>query len=220
MKRTVPLFALAIFIALSIEAQDRSILFPSFGIEAGVPLNQMFSTYSITALDYPVTYTPYSYSVPRYQVGAYANFHLVRHFGFEVDGLYSRGSFSFEQPINGFFSHTRFNDWQLPFMFEYTATAGHIHPFVDLGASFRHIAGVNTSFYGPSAVGIPSQSSSDVLRNQSSWGGVAGAGIALKAGPLAIRPQLRYTRWINQSFNAVGLTNSLNETVLMLGIGF
>ena len=208
--------------AFSIRAQD--ILIPSVGIKAGVPLNEMFSTYSISALDYPVRYTPYTYAVPRYQVGLYADFHLTRHLSFEVDGLFRRGGFAFEQPANQFYEHTVFNNWEFPFLFQYNLTRGRLRPFVNAGAALRHIAGVQTaSSYGISS-GVQTasftQNNSDILRNSGSWGGVIGAGVTFKEGPLEISPELRYTRWVNQSFNAVGLTNSLNESVFLLGIGF
>ncbi len=179
----------------------------------------MFSTYSITALDYPVRYTPFSYSVPRYEVGAYADFHFTKHWGFEVDGLFRPGSVSFEQPLYQFYEHTSFDIWEFPFMFQYTAIRGPLRPFVNAGASFRHISGVQTSLIGPGVSPITTNTS-DFLRNWSNWGGVMGVGVALKLGPLEVKPEFRYTRWINQDFNSLGLTNSLNESVILLGIGF
>lgn len=201
-------------------AQSPFSLVPSFGVEGGVPLNGMFSTYSVTVLDYPVRYTPFSYSVPRYVVGPYAVFHFTRHWGFEVDALYRPGSIAFEQPLDQFYEHTHFDDWQFPFMFQYTFARGPLRPFFNAGASFRHISGVQTTFIGPPSTVIPPENNSDFLRNWSSWGGVVGAGITLKLGPLELKPQVRYTRWVNQDFNSLGLTNSLNESVILLGIGF
>jgi hypothetical protein len=215
------LFAIAILLSPAGHAQDRSIFIPNIGVEAGVPLTSMFSTYSIAPLDYPYRYTPYSYATPLYQVGLYADFHLTRHWGFEVDGLYRPGGIAFEQPLNSFYEHTHFNTWQFPMMFQYTFTQRHFRPFVDLGSSLRHISGVKTTFYDTAGYqNLGSANSSDILRNWSTWGGVAGVGIAFKEGPIEFRPQLRYTRWWNQAFGANGLSNSLNEGVFMLGIDF
>lgn len=207
--------------ACALHAQDRSIFVPVFGVEAGVPLTQMFSTYSITALDHPVRYTPYSDAVPRYQVGVYAAFHLTHHWGFEIDGLYRRGEFAFEQPSYQFYEHTNFNAWEFPLMFQYRFGEGHARPFIEAGASLRHIAGVQTTFYDTAGYqNFGAANTSDVLRNWSTWGGAAGFGVAFREGPIELRPQIRYTRWWNQAFGAEGLSNSLNESAIMLGIDF
>ena len=103
-------------------------------------------------------------------------------------------------------------------MFQYSFARGPLRPFLNGGASFRHITGVQTALIG--AAPTLNTNTSDFLRNWSSWGGVVGAGVALKLGPLELRPQVRYTRWVNQDFNSLGLTNSLNESVILLGIGF
>jgi hypothetical protein len=220
MRHTAAVIVLSALCACSLHAQDHSIWIPSVGVEAGVPLTQMFTTYSISALDYPVRYTPYSSDVPRYQVGAYAQFHFTRHWAFEVDGLYRPGAFNFDQPLNLFHEHTTFNSWQFPLLIDYTVTSGHVRPFLDLGASFRHIAGVHTSFVGPGTTTLAPENTSDILRNWSTWGGVVGGGVAFKAGPLEFSPQIRYTRWWNQAFGATGMSNSLNESVILLGVGF
>lgn len=221
MKESHILFALLALMAWRLQAQDRQMFVPKIGVEAGVPLTEMFSTYSITSLDYSGPYTPYSYAVPRYQLGAYAEFHITRHWGFELDAQYRRGEFAFEQPANQFYEHTHFDAWEFPMMIQYNFTSGHVRPFVEAGASLRHIAGVHTTFYDTAGYqSLGAANSSDVLRNWSTWGGVAGVGITIKEGPLEVKPQIRYTRWWNQAFGAYGLTNSLNESVVMLGIGF
>jgi len=218
MQRVTELLVLVFIGAGLVCAQNANFLVPGVGVKAGVPLNQMFSTYSISALDYPTRYTPYSYAVPRYQVGLYADFHFTKHWGFEVDGLFRRGGFSFEQPANQAYAHTVFNNWEFPFLIQYNLTHGRLRPFLNAGAALRHISGVQTVSWG--AFPTTTQSSSDILRNSGSWGGVVGVGLTFKEGPLEISPEVRYTRWVNQSFNAVGLVNSLNEGVFLLGIGF
>ncbi|HEX3682971.1 MAG TPA: outer membrane beta-barrel protein [Bryobacteraceae bacterium] len=227
MKRIAGLLALSALFAAFLEAQDQRVFIPSVGVEVGVPVTSMFTTYPITALDYPVTYTPYSFAVPSYEVGPYAVFRLTSHFGFEVGALYRPGELAFEQPANQFYEHAHFNSWQFPFLFQYRLNTRHVHPFVNVGAALRHFSGVQTTFYGPgvgTGVSLNSfpdtQNGSDFLRNWSSWGGVAGAGVEFRKGRLEFRPQVRYTRWWNQSFDGVGLTNNLNEVSVILGIGF
>lgn len=219
MKRTAGLIAISALFVHCLRAQDQKILIPTVGVEAGVPLNEMFSTYPVTPIGFPFSYTPFSSAVPSYQVGAYADFHLIKHLAFELDGLYRPGSFAFEQSFSQFYEHTHFDTWEFPFMFQYNFTKGRLRPFVDLGASFRHISGVHTTF-DAAVASFPPENTSDFLRNWSSWGGVVGSGIAFKGGPIEFRPQFRYTRWVNQSFNSLGMTNSLNESVILLGIGF
>lgn len=218
MRQAIGSILITLLSAVALHAQDRSIFFPSFGVEAGVPITNMFSSYPITALDYPVTYTPFSTAVPRYEVGVYAKFHLTRHWAFEVEGQFRRGGFSFEQPLNQFYEHTVFSNWEFPWLFEYNFTHGRVRPFVNVGSSLRHISGVRTTFAYP---GVSStENTSDIFRNSGSWGGVAGVGLTTKAGPLELSPELRYTRWWNADFPSLGLTNSRNEIVFLLGLGF
>lgn len=108
MKRIAGLAALAAVYAPFVHAQAEKFFMPSFGVQAGVPVTSMFTTYSISALDYPVRYSPYSSAVPSYEVGPYALFHFTKHFGFEVGALYRPGELAFEQPLNQLYQHTHF----------------------------------------------------------------------------------------------------------------
>lgn len=215
-------FAVAALIAigaLSLDGQDMAPSWkPTMGIKAGVPLTNMFTTYTITSLDYPGPYKPYSYAAPSYIAGANAEFRLPKRSRFEVDGLFRRGSFAFEQPANQFYSHTKFTWWEIPGVLKYSFGSRRYHPFADIGASLRHISDVRTNAFAPNYT--YSSQTSDILRNKNSYGGVAGVGLTFSTKWLGLSPELRYTRWTNQAFGGNGLTNKLDQADVLLGVSF
>jgi hypothetical protein len=97
---------------------------------------------------------------------------------------------------------------------------GHFRPFIDAGASLRHIAGLQQDTV---IDGLPNgfvNNSVPGLVNRNSFGGVAGFGITFKKGPFELTPEARYTRWANESFSAMGLRTNLDQGDVLLGISF
>jgi hypothetical protein len=44
--------------------------------------------------------------------------------------------------------------------------------------------------------------------------------MAFETGPVTLSPEIRYTRWANESFRADGLRTNLDQGDVLLGITF
>ena len=198
----------------------------TLGLKAGIPVTDMFSTSNTGDLFTGSSGIPSNYSshTPRYIMGASAEFHMPYHLRFEVDGLYKRGGFNSSVPFGTGLAYTptSLNWWEFPGLFKYNITMGHLRPFIDFGASLRHISSITETTYLPGNFqGVITNNSRDI-HNRNSFGGVAGFGITFKKGPFELTPEVRYTRWANQAFvsNNGGLRTNLDQGDVLLGIGF
>lgn len=233
MRISIAAFALTLFGISSLYAQDSFV--PTLGFKVGVPVTEPFSTGSNSVASLPsgtnllglTSSTPgtgFSYHIPRYEFGVSAEFHLPAHLRFEVDGLFKRGGFNSTLPLGtgaGFaYNPTTFNQWEIPGLFKYNVSLGHFRPFIDFGASYRHISTISqrTSITGGD---FPIYTdNSFALRNRNSFGGVAGIGFTFKKGPFELTPEARYTRWANSAFQTTGFRSNLDQGDVLLGIGF
>jgi hypothetical protein len=149
---------------------------------------------------------------------------MPRHLRFEVDALYKRGGFNSAVPFSGGTAYrpTSLNWWEFPGLFKYNITIGHLRPFIDFGATLRHISTITQTAYLPGSFQGVITDNSDALHNRNSFGGVAGFGITFKKGPFELTPEARYTRWANQAFasNNGGLRTNLDQGDVLLGISF
>lgn len=216
-------------------AQDLDIghLPVTVGLKVGVPVTNMFSTGTSGGLTSipagaslgsvgAIPGSTYTSSVPRYEFGVSAEFHMPFHLRFEVDGLYKRGGFD-----NSFtnaaglpeYMRTGFNQWEIPGLFKYNISLGHFRPFIDFGASYRHISTIDQQTYFPGAQALLTDNSV-AIKNRNSFGGVAGFGITFKKGPFELTPEARYTRWANDAFEANGLRTNKDQGDVLLGISF
>lgn len=200
----------------------------TLGLKVGIPVTDMFSTSNTgglgTGSSTGLPGSNYSSHTPRYILGASAEFHMPFHLRFEVDGLYKRGGFNSVTPSgNGLaYTPTSLNWWEFPGLFKYNISLGHFRPFIDFGATLRHISTITQTAYVPGNFqGVISNNSSDI-HNRNSFGGVAGFGITFKKGPFELTPEARYTRWANQAFasNNGGLRTNLDQGDILLGISF
>jgi hypothetical protein len=148
------------------------------------------------------------------------------HLRFEIDGLFKRGGFDSSLPFGSTggraYRPTSFNNWEIPGLFKYNLTTGHSRPFVDFGASLRHISTITQTTYAPGLL-IPQISDNAIeLHNRNTFGGVAGFGFTFKRGPFELTPEARYTRWANQSFvgRLGSLRTNLDQGDVLLGINF
>ncbi len=212
----------------------------TLGFKGGVPVTNMFSagssgtqasTLSGSNLTEYFSGVPsavtggqtFTSSAPFYEFGPSAQFHLPFHLRFEVDGLYKRGGFDSTITASNAggtaFTRTSFNQWEIPGMFKYNVTLGHFRPFIDFGATYRHISTIDESTALPGAQ-ITHLDNSNYLRNRNSFGGVAGFGISFKKGPFEFTPEARYTRWANNSFAAPGLVSNKDQGDVLIGVSF
>ena len=203
-----------------LHAQDSESRLPvTLGFKIGVPVTDMFS-----ASNSGIPGSSYTSGVPRYTFGVTGEFRLPKQFRLEVDGLYKRAGFANSGPFAGgtdlFYQSTSLNVWEVPVLIKRTITVGKIRPFVDVGASLRHISTISQYAALPGVQNIQISENSPAFHNRNSYGGVAGVGIAFKKGPVTFSPEFRYTRWANESFQANGLRTNLDQGDVLLGITF
>ncbi len=218
--------ALAVLGAVSLYAQDSETHMPvTLGFKIGVPVTDMFSASNTTQFgsNSNVPGSSFTSAVPRYEFGVSGEFHLPMHLRFEVDGLFKRGGFDSSLPFSGgglAYRPTTFNDWEIPGLFKYNIAMGHFRPFVDFGASLRHISTIDQTTFAAGLL-IPQMTDNSIgLHNRNSFGGVAGLGFTFKKGPFELTPEARYTRWANEAFQTNGLRTNLDQGDVMLGISF
>jgi hypothetical protein len=221
------ILVVAAFTASSMFAQNpdnESHMPVTLGFKVGIPVTDMFDARNTSLFNGNTPGSPYTAAVPRYEFGLSAEFHLPYHLRFEVDGLYKRAGFATSSALGGGSSEgyytSKLNAFEVPGLFKYNIAVGHFRPFIDAGASLRHIAGLQET---TTIVGLPNSfinNSVPGLVNRNSFGGVAGFGITFKKGPFELTPEARYTRWANESFSAMGLRTNLDQGDVLLGISF
>ena len=205
------LLSSAILIAPALQAQPIS-----FGAKAGVPILDFFETTKGNEASY---FT----NTKRYLIGGTVEFHLPWRFSIEVDGLYRRLGYQYEQsiPNNTFTTKTVANSWEFPALVKWEIIPGPIRPFVDTGASFRNISGIQQI---RNIAGTDTNiSTATEFNKRNDIGFVAGFGIAFKAGPVRLSPEFRYTRWGSENFRdpiRSLLRTNRNQGDFMLGLTF
>ena len=204
-------------LSLGMNAQDSESRPITLGFKVGIPVTSMFSTSNTTL-------SSYSSHVPRYTFGLTGEFRLPKQFRLEVDGLYKRAGFANSGPFGGtsnlFYQNTSLNVWEVPVLIKRTINLGRVRPFVDFGASLRHISTISQYSAFPGASTVQLTDNSSAIHNRNSFGGVAGIGLAFKTGKVTLSPEVRYTRWANESFQANGLRTNLDQGDVLLGITF
>jgi hypothetical protein len=212
-------------LTVGLNAQDSESRMPvTLGFKVGVPVTDMFSASNTSVFNSGIPGSNYTSGVPRYTFGVTGEFHLPKQFRLEVDGLYKRAGFANSGAFAGgtdlFYQSTSLNVWEVPVLIKKTVTVGKVRPFVDIGASLRHISTISQYAAIPGVQNIQISENSPALHNRNSYGGVAGLGIAFKKGPVTFSPEVRYTRWANESFQANGLRTNLDQGDVLLGITF
>jgi hypothetical protein len=200
-------FALLLVAALPASAQ-----FLSFGVTAGVPLTDAFST-GRSAYASTTSYDD------RFIIGPTLDLRLAPRFWFETGALYRRNGFRYSVEtgtanLNGnewfqssgqtAVSHgeVAVDDWQFPFLGKYELHGGPLRPFVDVGFTLRHISNAPNSNVG---------------------GGTFGGGLSVRLLGFRIEPQIRYTRWGSHAFNyheSEVLVSDLNQVDFLVGLMF
>ena len=186
----------------------------SIGVKGGVPLTDAFEVFNRNAVSYAV-------NTKRYLVGPTVEFHLPLRLSLEVDALYKRLGYQYSNVGTQTFARTVINSWEFPVLGKWEILPGPMRPFVDLGASFRHLSGVSQVRSVAGAVGV--QVNAAEFNRSNDIGLAAGFGIAFKAGPVRISPEFRYTHWGTESFrdpvNAL-LRTRRDQGDFLLGLTF
>ncbi len=190
----------------------------SVGVKGGVPITDFFDTAHGNQ-------AAYASNTHRYLVGPTVQFNLPLRFSIEVDALYKRLGYDYNQfagPGSPTFTSTTANSWEFPVLGKWAVLPGPVRPFVDFGANFRHISGVDQIQDTASAVGVRVGTVPE-FHKTNDIGAAFGAGVEFKIGWLRVSPEFRYTRWGSENFNdPVGtlLRTNKNQGDFMLGLTF
>jgi hypothetical protein len=153
-----------------------------------------------------------------YVVGPTLGLKLPVGFSVQADALYTRLRVTVNNTNNSGSIAASANSWEFPVTLKYTAGEQPIAPFIDAGASVRHLS--NLGQIGPYIANAVDRS---VVRSDNTVGFVLGGGLRFKAGALDISPEIRYTRWggenISQGFRNF-LHSNKNEAQILLGLTF
>jgi len=179
------------------------------GIKAGVPLTSQFRDIGNFQSD-----------TKRYIVGPMVELRLPAGFAIEGDALYTKVSLSGPLSAAGsiFGSVVDTNSWEFPVLlkkkFGGSGVGVSIRPYVEAGASFRHLTGLGD---------LPSFITGGRGVDTDNTGFVAGGGVEFKLLILRVSPEFRYTRWGTQSF-LNGVSNvwqfQQNQGQFLVGISF
>lgn len=190
----------------------------SFGVKFGVPVTDALETFQGNQ-------AAYVSNTHRYLVGPTVQLNLPFRFSIEVDALYRRLGYEYNQfagPGSPTSTRTVANSWEFPVLGKYAIWGGPARPFIDAGANFRHISGVDQIRNGISALNIPVNPVPE-FNKDNDIGFVFGGGVEFKLGHVRITPELRYTRWGSENFRdpvAALLRTNKNQGDFILGLTF
>jgi opacity protein-like surface antigen len=164
----------------------------SFGVKAGVPLTDFVDA---AKGDQSAYFT----NTKRYTVGPTIEFHLPARFSIEIDALYNRFGFDGQSvsAAGSTLTGTRGNSWEFPILAKFEIVPGPVRPFVDAGASIRHITGIKQvrQIVSAGTFSRVELNNPPEFNKETDVGLAFGAGVAFKLGRVRISPELRYTRW-------------------------
>jgi hypothetical protein len=178
-----------------------------FGVRGGAPFN---TTDAVTSAIGSFSTTR------RYEIGPTLGVRLPAGFAVEGDALFRRETLSIT-PIPILSTGIHSDSWQFPVMLKYRGSHGLISPVLGAGVTVRHTNDFNNVpaflFNGLSSVGA----------SANTVGFVAGGGVRFRIGPMDVTPEIRFTRWNDNSFSQA-LSNLLpfsrNEVSFLVGVTF
>lgn len=215
------------------------------GVAGGLPLTDVFN--ARTDPNQPVFQylaSPFQSATQRtvpYIVGPAVEVRLTSRFGIEVDALYSRGTYNYTEiftrspSLGSALQETKHaaNLWDFPVLLKYrTSVRPGLRPFVGAGISVQYATdGVVESLFGTAGpVGRPfyfSGQRDGSTSGSTSTGATAVGGLEFGFGRMRISPQVRYTRWFNETIKAGGvilpgrvLDSQQNQVHLLVGVTF
>jgi len=204
-----PLFLL-LFGAVSALAQPFS-----FGVRAGVPLNDFLNAAQSQQF-------AFSSTTNRYIVGPTAELHLPFGLGVEVDVLYRRFDYTGKGTLAGIVtsSSATANAWEFPLLAKYRFAMKAVHPYVDAGVAWDTLSGLTQTITKNLITSTTSNPAE--LNTTATRGFVMGGGLSVKVLVIHLSPEIRFTRWGAQHFiDPNGLLHSnLNQGEFLLGITF
>jgi len=193
----------------------------SFGVKAGVPLTDFFSTVQSPRFGF-------NSNTKRYIVGPMVQLGLPAGFALEFDALYRRLNYESRLTLVDVFTNSRTtgNAWEFPLLLKYRFHAPLVRPYVGGGVAWDTLSGLKQSVTNtilPGRTTTTTTSNPAELQNTNTVGAVAVAGIDVHALFLHISPEVRYTYWGTQHFrDAVSglLHSNRNQAEFLVGFTF
>jgi hypothetical protein len=213
-------FALLALFPCLLQAQRVSI-----GVEGGVPVSAHSEDYGQGCLYRGTTGCgPNDFFVKPYAIGATADVYLFRNLSVEGGFLYERFHKDLTQGLIAHAGYVNFgqqysvaaNGWLFPFLLKYTIGRHRIAPFVDAGATLRHLGpfdgqGIQLDFYlnpQPTSVHFESGRNLDAAVT-------VGGGLQWRISVFDVVPEIRFLHWTSTYYQPVQ-----NQAMLMLGVTF
>ncbi len=180
-----------------------------FGVKAGMPLTDFFSTVQNQTFSLANT-------SKQYVIGPSLELKLPLGFGIEFDALYRRLSYNGGSLLPTTSENVTGNAWEFPLLAKYRFPTPVVRPFVDAGIAWDTLSGVKQSVL--TSTGL----SNAPVATKTTKGFVMGGGVEIHALIIRISPEIRYTHWGSARFvdplNLV--TGSQNQAEFLLGITF
>jgi hypothetical protein len=190
------LLLLAAFGAVSASAQHLSV-----GVVGGAPFTDVVNSYNQNNLSFLPKSTNFTIG-PSLQIG------LPLNLRFEFDALYRPYSFSHPALLGNYTVSA--TQWSFPFLLQYRFNTPVVKPFVEVGASFDHLASINTA-----ANNITS--GPGMLLRRSNGSVILGGGVDVKIPFVRLSGELRYSHLGSPDFQAI---SNLNQAEVLLGVHF
>jgi hypothetical protein len=175
----------------------------SVGMLGGADFNDVVSAASIGSLQSVANSSNFS-------IGPSIRVNLPAGFRIEVDALYRPYSFDLNGPA-GISYAVSAQQWRFPVLAQYRFNAPIVHPFVEAGLSFDHLAGISDA--AKSVI----TSGPGALLHQSDAGLVIGGGVDVKIPFVRLSGELRYTRQTVSDFASI---SNLNQAEVLFGVHF
>ena len=192
------LFLLAAFCAASAYPQHLSV-----GVIGGAPFTDVVDSYNQNNLSFLPTSTNFT-------IGPSLQINLPLSLRFEFDALYRPYSFLHTATLltPGYTASAA--QWRFPFLLQYRFNIPVVKPFVEVGASFDHLADINTAANnitnGPGTL-LRSSNASVIL----------GGGVDVKIPFVRLSGELRYSHLGSPNFDTI---SNLNQAEVLLGVHF
>ena len=206
-----PLFLL-LFGAVSTLAQPFS-----FGVKAGVPLNNFLDAAESQQF-------AFNANTNRYIVGPTAELHLPFGLGVEIDILYRHFDYNGSGTLAGVVtsSGTTGSAWEFPLLAKYRFPMKIVHPYVDAGVAWDTLSGLTQTITDTvlNHTSTTTTSTPAELNTTATRGFVMGGGLDVKVLKIHVSPEIRFTRWGAQHFIAPNglLHSNLNQGEFLLVI--
>jgi hypothetical protein len=197
----------------------------SAGVEAGVPVSPHSEDYGQGCLFQGTTDCgPNDFLIKPYAIGATAEVYLFSNISVQAGFLYQR----FHKDVTeGLIAHAGYlnfgqqygaaaNGWLFPLLLKYAFGRRRLAPFVDAGATLRHLGpfegrGIQLDFYlnpQPTSVHFESGRNLDVAIT-------GGAGLEWRISVFDVAPEIRFLHWTSTYYQP-----AQNQAMLMLGVTF